>query len=131
MAKNNTPTYTGNPLGEVFGWAVSFLTMIFGLFWLFPVFAFLLTMLKSNNILKGIALLVISVMSGIRGISFSYGKNGYIADHGGGVLFAVVIMVLIIWGLLYFPPFHRIIIHPSLLYFRYYRRSKFKNKTTK
>jgi len=97
VAHSNTPTFVGNPMGEAFGWIVAFLITIF-IFFLFPIFVFLLTMLKLNNVLKGVVLFAISVISGIRGISLSYGIDGFLTDSGGKYMFVYVILVLGMWG---------------------------------
>lgn len=104
----NKPVYYGAMDG--FAAAVDGYVMML-IFPTYPVFIFSLSMLMCRDWVKGTLMIVFAVISGILGVCQSIGREGYLADDGGGA-FAVIILMLIVIGMFYlqkYKIFERII----------------------
>tara|TARA_B110000046_G_scaffold184848_1_gene224525 strand:- start:2616 stop:3305 length:690 start_codon:yes stop_codon:yes gene_type:complete len=75
----------------------------------FPIFIFSFSMIKFNNLTKGIILILISIITGFAGIEQTIGIEGYLSDFGGGG-FCAIIFLLFMTGIIYLfkKPLHRL-----------------------
>jgi hypothetical protein len=88
----NKPTYYGAMEGfSVIATMEEQLLM----FVLFPTFLFALRMVKIENPIKGIVLILIATISAIIGIEQCIGKEGYLADDMGSGFAGLIILLLV------------------------------------
>lgn len=62
----------------------------------YPIFIFSFSRIKLNNPIKGVLMILISIIAGIIGVNLSIGIEGYLGDRSGEIFAFVVFLLLII-----------------------------------
>jgi hypothetical protein len=87
-------------LGAMDGFAsIVRLQMIYPFVLFYPLLAFFIRNTGVSDRNKGVSLVLTSIVSGIWGISQSYGRDGFLADHPTSVFFVFITIIFLTAGL--------------------------------
>jgi hypothetical protein len=113
----NQPVYQGAMDG--FAAMAKLVDTVLTLFIIYPLFIFLYKMLDINKIIKSSLIIITAIVSFVRGIPLSIGKDGYLSDATGKFfLFLCIWLVLI--GL--YPFLRKILLNKNLRKSAFYQR---------